>query len=112
MSHRGQAWGKKKKFFKEEGGREAGGVGVVWGLESLSDEKQSEYAEGQTGRSLGIESLYFHCLAEHCHREDQTQDLWKNTQKNRDSWNHMSLKTAAVETKAFQIITMLLVSYN
>lgn len=47
---------------------------------SLSDEKHSQCAEGQRGCSLGVERLYFHCLAEHCHGEDQAQDLNTHTQ--------------------------------
>lgn len=34
------------------------------------------------GRSLGVEGVHFHCLTEHCHGEDQTQDLHKHN-KNR-----------------------------
>lgn len=59
------------------------------GYESLSDEKQSKHAEGQRGRSLGVESLYFHCLAEHRHGEDQTEDLQKHTHTRTEKKNRL-----------------------
>lgn len=62
---------------EDEGGhkerKELGGVSVCPSLRWKNDP-----LEGQRGRTLGVEGLYFHCLTEHRHGEDQTQDLHRH----------------------------------